>query len=90
MNKAIRLGTVFAGARAPDTHNEIVKIFMSREYGHNGRYVKMVEVEQYGTTLANKETNRKVIFFAREINQMLNRGIAHLILVREDGWQLPA
>jgi hypothetical protein len=83
MNKVIKLGTVFAGKRAPDTHNEIVRI-----YEENGK--KMVEVEQYGTTIANKETNRKVVFFAREITRGLKNNWIHLILAREAGWQLPA
>jgi len=71
----IKTGTVFAGARSPDTHNEIIRVYTDK-----GR--RMVEADQYGATLANKDHHKKVIFYVREIRQSLNRGTAHIILVR--------
>ena len=82
MNSTIKRGTVFAGSRTPAIHNEIVKVYMSREHDFYGRNVKMVDVEQYGSTLATQDVQRKVTFFAREINRMLNSGNAHIVLVR--------
>lgn len=82
MNKVIKAGTVFANNRAPNTHNEIVKVYMSRD-NLRGRNLKMVDVEQYGTTLENKDVNRKITFFASEITGGLRRGIIHLVLVRQ-------
>jgi hypothetical protein len=71
----LKTGTVFAGRRSPDTHNEIIRV-----YTENGK--KMVEVDQYGATLKNQNHQRKATFFAAEIRSALNNGNAHIVLVR--------
>jgi hypothetical protein len=71
----IKLGAVFTGAKSPNVHSEIIRI-----YTDNGK--RMVDVDQYGATLANKDWNKKATFFASEIRRALNRGTADIILVR--------
>jgi len=73
----IKKGTVFAGTRSPDTHNEIIRVYTDK----SGRR-RMADIDQYGATLANKDHHRQVTFYVREIRQSLNRGTAHIILVR--------
>jgi len=75
MTNVIKLGTVYAANKAPNIHNEIIRI-----YTDNGK--QMVDVDQYGATLANKNWNKKVTFFASEIGYMLKRGLAHIVLAR--------
>ena len=75
MANIIRPGTVFAGNDSPNVHNEIIRV-----YTDNGR--QMVDVDQYGATLASKEHHKKVTFYTGEIISMLRRGLAHIILVR--------
>ncbi len=74
----IKPGMVFAGNRSGDIHNEIMSI--RKENGTTGR--TMCEVEQYGATLATQNHNKRITFFATEIIRALNRGNAHVILVR--------
>jgi len=81
MKSAIKIGTVFAGKKSPNVHNEITRV-----YTDDG--VKMVEVEQYGATLANKDHSKTVFFTESEVRYMLRNGFAHLILVRDAAeWQ---
>ena len=75
MTSVIKLGTVFAGSKSPDIHNEIIRV-----YTDNGK--RMVDVDQYGATLANMEHNKKATFFVSEIRRSLNKGTAHIVLVR--------
>ena len=77
MASVIRLGTVFAARKAPNIHSEIIRVYTDAETG-----IKMVDVDQYGATLANKDWHKQITFFAAEITYALRRGILHVILVR--------
>ena len=74
----IKQGTVYAGNKSANIHNEIIRIYTDTESGR-----KMADVDQYGATLANKEWNKKITFFVDEISYMLRRGLAHIVLVRQ-------
>ena len=77
----IKLGTVFAARKALNIHSEIIKIYTDGD----GR--KMVDVDQYGATLENKEYQKKVTFYEDEINYAIRRGIVDIILVRQSAAQ---
>ena len=79
MTNIIKIGTVYAGTRTPNIHNEIVKIYDGEV---NGKKQKMVDVAQYGATLANKDHERNVTFTVNEIRRALRNGWAHVILAR--------
>lgn len=76
MTSIIKVGMVFAGRRSPNVHNEIIRI-----YTDNGK--RMVEVDQYGATLANMDHSKKATFYVGEIRRALNRGTADIVLVRQ-------
>jgi len=75
MASVIKTGTVFAGNKSPNVHNEIIRI-----YTDNGK--RMADVDQYGATLANKDWSKKITFFVDEINHCLKKGLAHIVLAR--------
>jgi len=69
----IKIGTVIVGNKSGGIHNEIVRI-----YTENNK--RMIEVEQYRATLVNKDHNKTVVFFEKEIFSMLRKGLAHVVL----------
>ena len=75
MTDIIKAGTVFAGVKSGSVHNEIINVYIV-----NGK--KMVDVEQYGATLANKGHEATVTFYYSEITRMFRKGLAHVVLIR--------
>ena len=76
MENIIKIGTVIAHRKSPNIHNEIVKI-----YDENSK--KMIDVEQYGATLSNKEHDKKVTFFYDEIVTAIKKQLVYIISNRK-------
>lgn len=72
MTEALKTGMVLSSVKAPDTYNEIVRIFSK-----NGK--RMVEISQFSKT----EEDKTVYFEEKELIYSIKRGIAYIV----NNWQ---